>query len=633
KFFNLAERGIIEIEEDPAQVIGEYVAALGRALADQRMAEKMLSAPVALERTEHSFPRVLSAGQMKIIKKKLPHLSDDLNSWYRFIPKADNGYPTKADANFAALLKKTKGGFWDEMPGHQSGFFMRHEEIGPMRRLFEPGVSKSAVEGEKITESVIRNGLFLNGVTKRVQTLFNAFHYMTLTESGTAAVGWPFLKNLLKGAKDIPGAVGEFVVKGTAGAGRFPELKKLANIYGNLDTVVDSVDHGLVLGALPFAEREVLGEALNIGARWGKLVGLDKRKAPVAVAQALQKRILSWDAGLWDVFHNGSKTFAYQELLMKGTQRFPNMPLEKIKQATAQYVNNAFGGQQWSRFWMGKRGQELMRLMLFAPDWTISNARVAWDVMANFMMRGFNVPFELAKSMGVDEKVLRGVQLPGLDRISNFIARRMSQTGGGLFSAEAILQADIRAMYARQYALRAGLLAVGYGNILNYAFSGHSMNENSEGRKRMIELPYEDRHGKKAYLAIFKQFREPFEMLEDFQKFVRYKSGLALRGSIELWTGRDIFGRPIAGKKDGAVVKVGKHIGHLVPQGLPFAAQELFGFGGRGSKGASTFQRVAETAVSQFGLPIRREFIKGRRRATPRNRAGQASPTVALPRF
>ena len=136
----------------------------------------------------------------------------------------------------------------------------------------------------------------------------------------------------------------------------------------------------------------------------------------------------------------------------------------------AQFTNDAFGGQDWfamtrriqtplfkrlaqTTFQPGSRGY--LQLLLFAPDWTISNLRIIGSLPA----------FENAT--------------------------------------------DARRMYGYYFA-RAALIYATIGSALNYAFSGKSILENKDPTR--IDL------GNGDVLTFSKQLMEPFHWITDPQK-------------------------------------------------------------------------------------------------------------------
>ena len=51
---------------------------------------------------------------------------------------------------------------------------------------------------------------------------------------------------------------------------------------------------------------------------------------------------------------------------------------DTIKDDVARIINDSFGGQEWeSHFWLSPKGRQVARWTFLAPDWTLSNARIA----------------------------------------------------------------------------------------------------------------------------------------------------------------------------------------------------------------------------------------------------------------
>ena len=204
--------------------------------------------------------------------------------------------------------------------------------------------------------------------------------------------------------------------------------------------------------------------------------------------------------------------------------------------AAAQYTNDAFGGQNWeliaqqirtpwlkkltqTTFAPGSRGY--MQLLLFAPDWTISNIRI------------------IAKS------------LPGFE--SDEAVRRLYQ----------------------YYFARAALTYAAAGTALNYMFAGHSILENTDPTR--IDL------GNGEVLTFSKQLMEPFHWITNPQGTGLKKIGSLPRTTIEVLTNKQYLTTkwsPNMTKKDDDAIdkglKIGGHVGRrFLPIWLQTASQNI----------------------------------------------------------
>ena len=196
----------------------------------------------------------------------------------------------------------------------------------------------------------------------------------------------------------------------------------------------------------------------------------------------------------------------------------------------AAYANNAYGGQNWAQVvqeiqtpWLKKLAQTTLnpgsrgylQLLLFAPDWTISNARI------------------IAKAF------------PGFE--SDPFRRRLYQ----------------------YYALRAALIFATAGSALNYMYSGHSILENTDPTR--IDL------GNGEVLTFSKQLMEPFHWITDPQKTAVKKIGSLPRTTIEVLLNKDYLTTkwsPNMTKKDDTAIEKGLKIGgHVGMRFLPIWLQ------------------------------------------------------------
>ena len=202
----------------------------------------------------------------------------------------------------------------------------------------------------------------------------------------------------------------------------------------------------------------------------------------------------------------------------------------------SQFTNDAFGGQNWdmlanriqnrtlktltqTTFAPGSRGY--MQLLLFAPDWTISNIRI------------------IAKSLPAFESD------PALRRLYQY------------------------------YFARAALIYATAGTALNYAFSGQSILENTDPTR--IDL------GDGQVLTFSKQLMEPFHWITDPQSTALKKIGSLPRTTIEVLTNKQYLTTkwsPNITKKDDEAIekglKIGGHVGmRFLPIWLQSASRDV----------------------------------------------------------
>ena len=89
-----------------------------------------------------------------------------------------------------------------------------------------------------------------------------------------------------------------------------------------------------------------------------------------------------WDGWLWNTYQPVLKLFTYQGIISQRMEQMAErgeyMPENMLREETAAYVNKAYGGLEWERFWFATpKMRQLMHLTTFAPDWTFSSFQVA----------------------------------------------------------------------------------------------------------------------------------------------------------------------------------------------------------------------------------------------------------------
>jgi hypothetical protein len=262
-----------------------------------------------------------------------------------------------------------------------------------------------------------------------------------------------------------------------------------------------------------------------------------KRHFGISPTEKTEKVFRWFDRITWDRIFTHAKLNTFLTALEKTVQTGDthDVILRKAQRA-AQFANDAFGGQDWAKVansiqtpWLksmmqttfrpGSRGY--MQLLMFAPDWTISNIRI------------------IAKS------------LPA-------------------FEADP----DLRRLY-QYYFLRAALIYAAAGTAMNYAFSGKSLLENTDPTR--IDL------GDGQVLTFSKQLMEPFHWITDPQSTGLKKIGSLPRTTIEVLTNKQYlttkWSPNITTKDDEAIekgLKIGGHVGmRFLPIWLQSASRDI----------------------------------------------------------
>jgi hypothetical protein len=323
-----------------------------------------------------------------------------------------------------------------------------HPDIeAPLRFIFDTNNPHAAIKG---LEAV-------NTLQKRMAVSFSLFHAKALEDAMLGAqrlfyAPGTVVKSLAQAALPrvfgenvfvrqlMAGGEGDIVDRGLrAGLGisyqrANPALEELsAGFYEGLGAAQRVLDH-----SIPGAGNLVKGFAAANHAfdnfMWGRLhAGLKLQLFADKVAE---------------MELNNAKAFA------KNPEKYPLIPREKIDEMAASFVNDIFGGLNWQRLALepatrwgrtlaqiaySPSGRRLMRLALFAPDWTISTSRAFLKASGS-------------RALGYE---------PG--------------TGvRGLFSPQTT--ADLH----RQYLIRSAFWYAVIGDALNYAFTGKPIWENKD---------------------------------------------------------------------------------------------------------------------------------------------------------
>jgi len=272
-----------------------------------------------------------------------------------------------------------------------------------------------------------------------------------------------------------------------------------------------------------------------------------KRHFGISTEGRVEKVFRWFDKITWDRIFTAAKLNTFLTVLDKPTLLGkPNalriMPGDTQAQIygkatkAASFTNDAFGGQNWEQlanriqndtlkrltqtaFAPGSRGY--MQLLLFAPDWTLSNIRIIAKSLPNFESD------------------------PALRRLYQY------------------------------YFARAALTYAVAGSALNYIFSGHSILDNTDPTR--IDL------GDGQVLTFSKQLMEPFHWITDPQSTGLKKIGSLPRTTIEVLTNKQYLTTkwsPNITKKDDEAIekglKIGGHVGmRFLPIWLQSASRDI----------------------------------------------------------
>ena len=84
-------------------------------------------------------------------------------------------------------------------------------------------------------------------------------------------------------------------------------------------------------------------------------------------------------------FFGGLKLWAADNLIEEMKEKNPHLSEASILEIVAPIVNNAYGGQNWAHYaWATPRTLQLLNLLMFAPNWTLS----AWNIAGGGLVTG-----------------------------------------------------------------------------------------------------------------------------------------------------------------------------------------------------------------------------------------------------
>jgi len=360
------------------------------------------------------------AGNIKELSEKYPELETDvfkiLDAYSRSMSKAiagknivktlENTAVMDGETALSVIMDKSEmmAKYAQEKLGYKVS---NHPALN--NKLVHPLVKNSLDDfyaPEIGTEGMLNKILIVNNAMKRLAISFSLFHAQALVLSGVySGVAQAYLtkagrarmvkvKEMMDGQWDYhSNAKGEKVV--------------IDNMTGR-ETKGDFV-HGDVL-------REIASEGVEVGLKASEYVDagyntvkalLEKYAPPLAKGQALIDRLT------WDITHDRLKVFTYltmKERLMshqaRGIARFGDWkPLSEAeaRASAAEFTNDAYGGQRHSKLalewqkkaianadnpkgalynlfalWTTPSKAKLSNLVLFSPDWTISNLRIGF---------------------------------------------------------------------------------------------------------------------------------------------------------------------------------------------------------------------------------------------------------------
>ncbi len=356
----------------------------------------------------------------------------------------------------------------------------------------------------------------VNSAAKSINVAFSAFHEIALYESANAS--------LAKGLNPIRGIfIGPFESKKLGGKFRPRPTHKVGHEieadYIDAYGISDAADHGLALRRSASADyaRGFMSKVLRDLENWSKRVPLGQH-----VVGNIRKLYDLYQGHLWDNVHIGQKLFTYHTL---AAEILPDLPpgvsVKEAKETIATFVNDAFGGQEHLGLPSVEKGhkalaepatikmQQIAHALVFAPDWTVSNIRIAGRSAWN--------------------------QRPGGNKVYRRLGRRYWRNMVGTLAGTAIaFQAGIYALFGDD---DEDLAQFPWENE-----KGHEWDIDVTPLRRGIQnaLGMEEQEHR-SYIKFGKQAREVLRYFEDFpnglSRNLGSKSSVIVRLAVEQITG------------------------------------------------------------------------------------------------
>jgi len=409
--------------------------------------------------------------------------------------------------------------------------YVHPEVYKALKKMFD------AYEPDEFMKGVI----FVNAASKRALLSLSLFHLNALAESAIFA-GIGNYKAIAIGT-----GIGA-VVGGLPGAIAGATMGNAIGILKQWKLLYDRLAHsGTPLGdavqyAMRYVEvnppRDVMSDEFYIITdKIDEIISKFKNKSARKIGKALSRSLFltnkAIDIIMWHRFMFSAKIVAFYRLFenmkIDYMKRGINISDDEIARKAGQIVNDMFGGQNFRKLaeettnkfekriyeaLASESGRQLSNILLFAPDWTISNIRV------------------IAKAF------------PGIEK-----------------------DPVVRKQYAL-YAIRGAVYVAVFANLLQWAFTGKTIFENDDPTK--IDL------GDGRVLVISKQLFEPFDWIEHPVRTAMFKQGSLLKTGEELLLNKQYLshGAPNIIKDDDSIVEAAMHVAsHVGSKFVPIAMQ------------------------------------------------------------
>lgn len=412
---------------------------------------------------------------------------------------------------------------------------VNHRALGPTGGFVHPEIAPvvEAVLGQPFDGNFARRISALNAYAKKAALSLSFFHHIALTEAAFASLG---IRGLSLG-------------KG-GGFRRGLELLK------DQAYTEDALRAGLNLGPLSDVQANRVAQSLQ------RIEG-GLKNTPILgkLAKGVRKTNEVWDKALWDYYHTGLKSYAFHELYQKALRKSPGVAKEVVARNVADFVNDAFGGQTWELMMKSPKWQQMAHWVLLAPDWTISNVRIA--------LRPFG--------------------------------------------------SDAVAKMGQAYWARTALAGMSTTAVLNYAMSkyydgeGRFPWENEPGQRFYRVYVGKDEKGRRQYVNFGKQVQEPMRWIYEPLKQFGAKLSPAIQIATEQLTGSSTSGYPMEFKEATGGEELAGRVKAVGEKFVPFSfGGNNFAFALPRSSGATGYKVIEglKRAIRENDARAKVEWLK-----------------------
>ncbi len=207
-----------------------------------------------------------------------------------------------------------------------------------------------------------------NAWAKRASLSFSLFHHASLTESSNAVFASG--KNPIRGLF-IVGELDPLTGKRALITQPHRVGKRLLRDEKFLEDMI--VEGGVQIGSTSDANLKTINKRLlqfEAQSRGNPMLSF--------MAKKFRQANIAWDKALWDNYHTGLKAYAYYDMTNLISKKYPHISPKEIKSTVGEFINDAFGGQEWeAHLWASPKTQQALNMAQLAPDWTYSNLRIA----------------------------------------------------------------------------------------------------------------------------------------------------------------------------------------------------------------------------------------------------------------